>query len=725
MATSLSLRPADLLDSLNEIVFQTDPYGQWTYLNQAWTRVTGFAVEPTLGRNFLEYVHPDERERTIELFTTVISGGATFCHHEGRYLTASGGYCWIELRATVRYDDAGQMVGNSGTMFDITARREAQNVLQEQTAVLELIAQDASLYEILGSLATLLARHGGTPVSVVTFATAPGLMPGGQGAGGLRPKPTAPVQDRRTAAMLVLNATPDGTVRHTLSPTLDQRSPVAPPDSPERLSRREYPIRSHLTGSDLGWFVLRHDGSRPVEAHLQPVIDRCTKLACIAITRAHTEDKIRRQALEDPLTGLPNRALLRDRFEQALAGARRYGFLVGLVLFDLDRFKDINDMLGHEVGDRVLRHVATQIESSIRASDTLARLGGDEFALLMPGLRDVAEAAQIAERALAALQQELRLDQVLVKLNASVGIAVHPTHGSDPSSLLRRADVAMYRAKRLGGRIAVYDPVGDREQLESLTFVGELQHAIEADELVLHYQPKVNLRSGAAVGVECLVRWDHPSRGLIGPSQFIPLAESTGLIKPLTVWVIRRALQDAQSWHAQGLAIPVAVNLSAPLLHDPELPHAIDRELRAAGTGRGQLELEITESAVMQDPDGAMKTISLLHSLGIAFALDDFGTGYSSLAYLKNLQVDAIKIDQSFVRDMVADSRDASIVRAAIELGHNFHLNIVAEGVETLVIREALTRLDCDHAQGFHFARPMPTDMFVGWSQGRDHRRLS
>jgi EAL domain-containing protein (putative c-di-GMP-specific phosphodiesterase class I) len=247
--------------------------------------------------------------------------------------------------------------------------------------------------------------------------------------------------------------------------------------------------------------------------------------------------------------------------------------------------------------------------------------------------------------------------------------------------------------------------------------VAELQRGIDADELVLHYQPKVSLQTGRAMGVECLVRWNHPSRGLIPPGQFIPVAESTGLIKPLTLWVIRRALQDFRLWHALGLDISIAVNLSASLLHDPELPHAIDRELRRFGAQVGQLELEITESAVMQDPEGAMKTIDLLHGLGIAFALDDFGTGYSSLAYLKNLHVEAIKIDQSFIRDMVTDRRDASIVRAAIELGHNFNLQVIAEGVESQVISEALRHLDCDHAQGFHFARPMPCETFLQWNE--------
>jgi diguanylate cyclase (GGDEF)-like protein/PAS domain S-box-containing protein len=720
MASDVTPQPSDVLDSLNEIVFQTDPQGNWTYLNHAWSRVTGFPVPDSLGHNFMEYVHPDERQQTIELFTAVISGGATYCHHEGRYRTAGGGYCWLELRASVRFDESGEMLGNAGTMFDISARREAQELLQEQTAILELIAQDAPLHHTLGSLAQLLARYSGAPTSVVASTIDPEAISAGRTDDGSGTNGPAAVQDRH-GAWIQVHATAEGTVEHTLSfigteMPLPERQTSGPGEPP-----LEYPIRSGLTDRVLGWFVLYQNEGLALDHRVPQVAERCVRLGRIAITRAHTEDKIRRQALEDPLTGLPNRALLWDRCEQALAGARRYGFQVGLVLFDLDHFKDINDTLGHDVGDRALRHVAASIQSSIRASDTLARLGGDEFALLMPGLRDIGEAEGITRKALATLDSELRVDGALLKLNASVGIAVHPIHGSDPNSLLRRADVAMYRAKRFGGRIAVYDPELDTEQLESLGFVAELQRALTAEELVLYYQPKIDLHTGRTIGVECLVRWRHPVRGLIPPAKFIPLAESTGLIKPLTVWVIRQALKDAQSWSQRGLHLPMAVNLSAPLLHDPELPHAIDIALRGTDTQESQLELEITESAVMQDPDSAMKTIDLLHSLGISFALDDFGTGYSSLAYLKNLQVQAIKIDQSFIRDMVTDQRDASIVRAAIELGHNFNLKIVAEGVESQVIRELLRGLDCDHAQGFHIARPMPSPMFLDWHLGRKH----
>jgi len=371
--------------------------------------------------------------------------------------------------------------------------------------------------------------------------------------------------------------------------------------------------------------------------------------------------------------------------------------------------------LGHDVGDRVLRHVAAQLEHSMRPDDTVGRIGGDEFAIVLPHLATIDEAQRIAQRGLTAIEQPVELDDVVLKLKASVGLALHPTHGDDPTRLLRRADVAMYRVKRLGGGLAIYDAKRDQEQLESLSFVAELQRAIEGDQLLLCYQPKIELRTGSLVGVECVVRWHHPSRGVLKPAQIVPVAESTGLIKPLSLWVIQHALQDCRSWYERDLEIPVAVNLAAPLLYDPELPDVIRRELEASHIRPGHLEVEITESTLMLEPEQAMKTINRLRESGIAFALDDFGTGYSSLAYLKNLQVESIKIDQSFVRDMVTDARDESIVKAAIELGHSFGLDVVAEGVETAGARDLLENLGCDYAQGFLFAKPMVSSDFLAW----------
>ena len=603
-----------------------------------------------------------------------------------------------------------------------TRELESANEELEDTAILELIAENAPVSEICTRLASLLARRTNTVVSVTAFPPLDRFRGIRSGASPESPETGSADHTRITSASLasLAIATPDGPAYSTASRHLADASLLETLAAAERLPVHvEFPMRSAVTNMDLGRFTLYREDSRPLDDVMHRTVERCTKLGAIAMHRAHSEERIRRQALEDPLTGVANRLLWSDRLQQALVAAQRHKFLVAVLLYDLDRFKDINDTLGHDVGDRVLRHVAAQLEHAVRPSDTVGRLGGDEFAVVVPAVANVEEAERIALRGLASLEQPLPLDDVMLKPRASVGLAFHPLHGADPLSLLRCADVAMYRAKRLGGGVGVYDIERDHEQLDSVTFVGELQRAIESDQLLLCYQPKISLRTGRMVGVECLVRWRHPTRGLIPPIQFIPVAESVGLIKPLSFWVIRKALQDCESWHERGLDVPVAVNLSAPLLYDPELPGAVREELSEHHIPEGLLEVEITESTLMLDPERAMKTISRLRASGITFALDDFGTGYSSLAYLKNLQVQSIKVDRSFVRDMVNDQRDASIVKAAIELGHSFNLDIVAEGVESLAASDLLTDLGCDHAQGFHIARPMMNDDFLSWHEQR------
>jgi diguanylate cyclase (GGDEF)-like protein len=425
------------------------------------------------------------------------------------------------------------------------------------------------------------------------------------------------------------------------------------------------------------------------------------------------------QALHDALTGMPNRALFYERLNQALDGATAQGDTVAVLLIDLDRFKEINDTLGHHVGDAVLQQIGPRLREVLRDEDTVARLGGDEFAVLIPGLQDGAQAALTAGRLARAMESPLALDlgddELLLDIEASIGIALHPRDGNDVDTLMQRADVAMYLAKDMHSGVELYSEEQDRHSADQLRLLGDMRRALTAGDLVLHYQPRTNLLTGQVDGVEALMRWTHPRLGPIAPDVFIPLAERTGLIHALTTHAVGTALRQQRSWARQGLDLTVAVNLSRRNLVDVTFPTRIRELLDEAGVDASRLELEITESAIMADPQRAILVLGELRDMGVRLALDDFGVGQSSLAYLKHLPVSDIKIDKSFVIGMVDDASDAVIVRSTIDLGRNLGLRVVAEGVETQAAHDALVSMGCDLAQGFLMSRPLAPERVVDW----------
>lgn len=426
-------------------------------------------------------------------------------------------------------------------------------------------------------------------------------------------------------------------------------------------------------------------------------------------------DENQHQALHDALTGLPNRTLFQDRIQQALLAATRDGTHAAIMMIDLDRFKDVNDTLGHQSGDLLLRALGPRLGHALRASDTVARLGGDEFGVLLPRVESAQASIRVAEKLLAALGQTFNLDGLALEMEASIGIALYPEHGGDADTLLRRADVAMYLAKNGELDIEVYAPERDSYSPNRLGLLGELRRALEQEELVLHYQPKASLQSGEVRSVEALVRWQHPARGLLRPTEFIPLAEHTGLMRPLTLYVIDRALKQCHEWQEQGLSLDLSVNLSGRDLVHAGLPDDVEALLDRWKVDPTRLELEVTESTILADPPRARVVLTRLSQLGVRIAIDDFGSGYSSLGYLKRLPADVLKIDKSFVLGMDVDEQDEVIVRSAIDLGHNLGLEVVAEGVGTAEIWRRLTELGCDRAQGVHLAAPMPADALVSW----------
>lgn len=442
------------------------------------------------------------------------------------------------------------------------------------------------------------------------------------------------------------------------------------------------------------------------------VIDQTSEL------RAQTsalEQQASHDSTHDRLTDLPNRVLLRDRLEQALNVAQHDRTRLAVLAMNLDRFKEINDTLGHFNGDRVLKQVAARLEGTIQDTATVARLGGDEFAIMLTKLDSVREATKMAQKIGKALQTPFALEGLKLDVQASIGIAVFPEHGPDADTLLQRADVAMYMAKQEKSGFVVYDPKHDKHSPHRLTLMGELRHAIETDELILHYQPKVNIKSAQLTDVEALVRWQHPQHNLMSPDEFIPLAERTGLIKPLTMWVLNHAMQQHSNWRKTGLDIGIAVNVSAYGLLDLELPDLIAGLLASHGVAPERLKLEITETSIMVDQERSLQILTRLAEMGVGLSIDDFGTGYSSLSYLSKLPVSEIKIDKSFVMDMDENPKHEMIVRATIDLGHNLGLEVIGEGARSHEIYLQLEKLGSDAAQGEYISQPLSTEDFDHW----------
>ena len=422
------------------------------------------------------------------------------------------------------------------------------------------------------------------------------------------------------------------------------------------------------------------------------------------------------QASHDALTSLPNRIQLIAHIEKEIIRLSSRKLSLAMLLLDLDRFKEINDTLGHQLGDRVLQEVSRRLLSCLRQSDFVARLGGDEFALLLSGVT-LDYAKEVAQRIVQNLQQPLKIDSFQLHIGGSIGIALSPRHGEDPDTLIRCADVAMYESKRRSYGYMVYNPERDHNSVNHLTLVSDFHDALEQNNLMLYYQPKIDVKSGRAIGAEALLRWNHPEHGFISPVELIPLAEQTGMINDLTHWVLKTAMRQCAEWIQKGHKLSVAINLSTWDLQDPQLADYIKKLFEDYDIGPQHLLLEITENVMMADPEHAIKTMNQLADMGIQLAVDDFGTGFSSLAYLKKLPLHELKIDKSFVIDMCKNDHDAVLVRSTIDLSHNLGLSVVAEGVENQEIWDLLEILRCDKLQGYFISRPMPADQFEDWLQ--------
>jgi len=486
--------------------------------------------------------------------------------------------------------------------------------------------------------------------------------------------------------------------------------------------RTSYMSRPHIRpmGASLELLGKLKDGTEfPIDVSLIP-IKRDGDMVALSIIRDITERKqveamMQHTAFYDTLTDLPNRNMLYSRLLNAIRTDAAEGKPVAMLLMDLDRFKEINDTLGHHRGDFVLQQVGSRLKSVLFEPDIVARMGGDEFAILLPRLAAAEHINVVIQKILKALEAPFVIEGLPIAVGASIGVALYPDHGVNPDSLIQRADIAMYAAKESGSGYVIYDAKVDQHNPRRLALMGELRQAIDGNQLFLHYQPKIDLKTDRVIGVEALVRWNHPRDGMVPPDQFIGPAEQTGLIHSLTYWVLNTAMRQRQAWHQAEMEITVSVNLSARNLADPKILDQVAQLFEAHRVAPNSLIFEITESAIMADPTQAMEVLTGLSKMGLRFSVDDFGTGYSSLSYLKRLPVEEIKIDKSFILDMLRNGDDTVIVLSIINLVHNLSRKVVAEGVENKEVLGRLSAFGCDAAQGYYMCRPLPAAEFTRW----------
>ena len=463
----------------------------------------------------------------------------------------------------------------------------------------------------------------------------------------------------------------------------------------------------------------RKDGTQyPAEVHLH-LLDLESPPVFVAIiqdisVRMHYIDELKHKALYDSLTGLPNRTLLQERLEHALKIAHREASQLAVIVIDIVRLGDINNLMGYQNGDLVLREIGNRLQNALRESDTVAHLGSDEFSIILPAV-DIIQIDIAAEKIAQLFEQPILIEDTPLEMEVAIGIALYPDHGDTPAILLQHADIAMQLAKYETAACSIYNPKDDPSSLLQLKLHGELRQAINEKTLALYYQPKIDIRTGKITSVEALARWPHPTNGMIPPAEFIPMVEQSGMIQPFTFWVLEQAIEQTKLWSESGINITIAVNLSARNLLDPGLPGNIEKLLESHKASPACLALEITESVVMSRPKNALKALFELQEMGIKISIDDFGTGYSSLTYLKEMPVHELKIDQSFIFGLTANSKDSVIVRSTIDLAHNLGLLVVAEGVEDQDTLEYLASLNCDIAQGYHISHPMPGHELEQW----------
>lgn len=701
-----------LLRASADLVVVTDEAGVLHYVSPAVGPMLGYAPNDLIGRNQIELVHPDELVEAGGLFERLAEDPGDSVRAEVRIRHADGGWRILSVLATDCRDDpaVGGIVLNAR---DVTTRRRAEQLVVEQAELLEAVARGAPLELTLQKIGLMIehARPGST-CAVATFEPDGSLR--------VRAAPNLPgsvvnaLDDLDTGTPLHLALVTDGDDRwiEVGAEELDETPKVG---SPERRRCRVGQVTAPADGVRLGAILVFDDGTPRADDESSDVLDRAITLASIAVERRRFESALEYQAMYDPLTGLPNRALLRARVHDALMRASRLETGVAVLFVDLDRFRVVNDSVGHAVGDELLRAVTERFRAVLLPGDTLGRFGGDSFVVVCARVAGEAAAVAAAERFARELEAPFRIDDGEVFVTASIGIALADDASIPAEALIRNADVAMYRAKDQGrNQHVVFQETVDRRAVEQLALEQALRAGIDNCEFELYYQPAVRLADGAMTKVEALVRWMRPGEGVVPPGQFIPLAEETGLVVPLGRWITQEACQRAATWPVlpDGSRVEVAINLSARQLADPGVIEVVEDAIRTSGVDPSRICFEVTESALVHDLDRAIDRLERLKALGVKIAIDDFGTGYATLDYVRRFTMaDYLKIDRAFVDGVEREgSQEAAIVRAAIALASSLGLTTVAEGVETLFQMEALRELGCELAQGYLFSRPLPAD---------------
>jgi diguanylate cyclase (GGDEF)-like protein/PAS domain S-box-containing protein len=665
-----------LVERMREGLAQANNDGVLEFANDRFCEMVGYTREELIGKQGdLLLAYPEDISLMREKIRLRMRHIAD--QYEVRIRRKDGTIIWLEIGGAPVVDAAGNVVGSIGVHNDVTERRMAEEALRESEARYRLMAENST---------DMISRTSNRGILLYASDASRRLL-------GYEPSELV----GRSFFDFVFDADRDE-VRH-LSSLIHESGPTT------------FAYRVEKKDGSLVWFETT---SRSVRDVFTGKVREIVGVSRDVTERKRVEEQIEYQAYHDALTGLPNRRLFRDRLTVALAHARRMKHPLAVMFLDLDRFKVVNDTLGHSTGDELLKAVGARLQVSLREEDSIARMGGDEFTILLADLKSTDTAAKIAQKVLDTVALPLQIDGTELFVTTSIGIALFPSDGDSAEVLLANADHAMYRAKDAGrNSYQMFTPAMNNRALERLSLENDLRHALDRGELVLHYQPQINIASGRVTGVEALLRWNRPGFGLVGPKDFIPIAEETQLIVPIGEWVLREACRQAREWRGdRASGFRMAVNLSPRQFQHSDLPHVIAAALEISGIAPHDLELEITESLAMQNTTRTISTLQRLREMGVQIAIDDFGTGHSSLNYLRSFPIDSVKIDQEFVQEIEASAADRAIVSAVIGMARGLGLRVTAEGVETEEQLTFLREQGCEDVQGFLFGEPVPAEAF-------------